>query len=128
MSVAVHTMRPSGRLPLLLRRQSRYDLFCASCHDRAGGNGAVGRRGDTCSPSLHRERVVAARIGRRYSVISIGLGATSAPAAFIPPPTAWPISTCIRALQRNQRAAREVPESERRSLCTRPEQPPGGLP
>ena len=44
--------------PLLLRGQERFNIFCAPCHDRAGGGeGMIVRRGYRPPPSLHIERL-----------------------------------------------------------------------
>ena len=103
---------------VLARGETRYNIYCAPCHDRVGtGDGMVVRRGFRRPPSLHQERLREAPVGYHFSVISSGFGAMPSYAAQIPPRDRWAIVAHLRALQRSQHATlADVPPAERRRL------------
>jgi mono/diheme cytochrome c family protein len=117
-------------MELLARGQERFDIYCAVCHDRTGsGDGMVVRKGYTRPPSLHSERLVAARLGHFFNVMTSGFGAMPSYAALLSVPDRWAIAGYIRALQLSQRAElQDVPAQERRALCTSQEHPTGEQP
>jgi len=60
---------------LLKRGQERYDIYCATCHDRIGnGNGMIVQRGFRQPASFHIQRLRDAPIGYFYDVTSNGFG------------------------------------------------------
>jgi hypothetical protein len=107
---------------VLLRGQERYDIFCSPCHDRVGtGQGMVVRRGLRSPPSFHTDRLRAAPAGHFFDVITHGFGIMPDYAVQVSPKDRWVIVAYIRALQLSQNAKlADVPESERRSLETKP--------
>jgi hypothetical protein len=107
---------------VLLRGQERYDIFCSPCHDRVGtGQGMVVRRGLRAPPSFHTDRLRTVPAGHFFDVITHGFGIMPDYAAQVAPKDRWAIVAYIRALQLSQNAKlANVPESERRSLETKP--------
>ncbi len=105
-------------LDVLRRGRERYDIFCSSCHDRAGtGQGIVVLRGLKQPPSLHVERLRSAPPGYLFDVITRGFGAMVDLADKIPPADRWAIVAYVRALQRSQNATiADVPEPDRARL------------
>jgi mono/diheme cytochrome c family protein len=112
---------PTDALPmavtaeLLQRGQVRYQTFCAPCHGQTGrGDGIIVQRGFKVPPSLHVERLRAARVGYFYDVITHGFGAMSDYASQVPVADRWAIVAYVRALQLSQHATLgDVPEDQR---------------
>jgi hypothetical protein len=107
---------------VLLRGQDRFNIFCSPCHDRVGsGQGMIVRRGLRAPPSFHIDRLRTAPAGHFFDVITYGFGIMPDYAAQLSPKDRWAIVAYIRALQLSQNAkVTDVPESERRSLETKP--------
>jgi hypothetical protein len=83
------------------RGQERYDVFCAPCHDRAGGGrGMVVRRGYRQPPSFNDPRLLTVPPGYFFDVMTNGFGVMPDYRAQIPPADRWAITAYIRALQR----------------------------
>jgi len=102
----------------LLRGRERFDVFCATCHDRVGtGQSVVVARGLKQPPSLHVERLRQAPPGYFFDVITRGFGVMYDLADRIPPADRWAIVAYVRALQRSQNATlADVPEAARERL------------
>lgn len=105
-------------MDILTRGQQRYNIYCSTCHDRAGtGNGYIVLRGYKQPPSLHVERLRESAPGYFYQVISKGYGVMPSYAYQIKPEDRWAIAAYIRVLQYSQRASLEdVPAEERAQL------------
>ncbi len=103
---------------VLERGRSRYNIYCAPCHDRVGnGNGMIVLRGYRQPPSLHIDRLRQAPAGHYFDVMTNGLGAMPDYAAQIDAHDRWAVVAYIRALQLSQRATTaEVPPEEMRRL------------
>lgn len=103
---------------VLLRGRERYDIFCSSCHDRAGtGQGIVVKRGLKQPPSFHIERLRQASPGYVFDVITRGFGAMVDLSDRVPPADRWAIVAWVRTLQRSQNASLvDVSESARERL------------
>ncbi|HSC77434.1 MAG TPA: cytochrome c [Candidatus Acidoferrales bacterium] len=103
---------------VLERGRSRYNIYCAPCHDRVGnGDGMVVLRGYRQPPSLHIDRLRQAPVGHYFDVMTNGLGAMPDYAAQIEVHDRWAIVAYIRALQLSQRATTaEVPSEEMQRL------------
>jgi mono/diheme cytochrome c family protein len=99
---------------VLLRGQSRFNIYCAPCHDRVGnGNGMIVRRGFRHPPSYHIDRLRTVPDGYIYDVITNGFGAMPDYAAQIEPRDRWAIVAYVRALQLSQNAAlKDVPAGQ----------------
>ena len=113
---------------VLERGQSRYNIYCAPCHDRLGeGNGMVVRRGYRHPPSYHIDRLRQAADGYIYDVITNGFGAMPDYAAQIPVRDRWTIVAYIRALQLSHNAnVNDVPADQRGQLNAPAASTPGG--
>jgi hypothetical protein len=100
------------------RGQTRFDIYCAPCHDRLGnGDGRVVRRGYRHPPSYHIERLQHVPNGYIYDVITNGFGAMPDYAAQIQPRDRWAIVAYVRALQLSHNAkADDVPADHRADL------------
>lgn len=105
-------------MDILKRGQERYNIYCATCHDRAGtGNGYIVLRGYKQPPSLHVERLRDSAPGYFYQVISKGYGVMPSYAYQVKPEDRWAIAAYIRVLQLSQRASLDdVPAEERAQL------------
>ena len=87
----------------LQRGRERYDIFCATCHDRTGsGQGMVVKRGLKAPPSLHIERLREVEVGYFFDVITRGFGAMYDLSDRISAEDRWAIVAYVRALQRSQ--------------------------
>ena len=85
---------------LLERGRSRYDIFCAPCHDRTGqGRGTIVRRGFKQPASFHEERLRQQPVGYYFNVMSNGFGDMSSYAAQVTPEDRWAIAAYLRVLQ-----------------------------
>jgi mono/diheme cytochrome c family protein len=107
---------------LLARGQGRYNIYCAPCHDQSGsGLGMVVRRGYKQPPSLHVDRLLKARPGYFFDVMTNGFAKMPSYAAQIPAADRWAITAYIRALQWSQNATLDdVPDDVRRRLEATP--------
>lgn len=103
---------------VLERGRSRYNIYCAPCHDRVGnGDGMVVLRGYRQPPSLHIDRLRQAPAGHYFDVMTNGLGAMPDYAAQIDAHDRWAVVAYIRALQLSQRATTaEVPPEAMQKL------------
>jgi mono/diheme cytochrome c family protein len=103
---------------VLERGRSRYNIYCAPCHDRVGnGDGMEALRGYRQPPSLHIDRLRQAPVGHYFDVMTNGLGAMPDYAAQIAVHDRWAVIAYIRALQLSQRATTaEVPPEDLRKL------------
>lgn len=99
---------------LLSRGQQRYKIYCTPCHGLAGyGDGMVVQRGFPAPPSYHIDRLIKARDGELFKVITQGRGRMPVFGKRISPPDRWAIVAYIRALQLSQSAdLSDVPESD----------------
>jgi mono/diheme cytochrome c family protein len=99
------------------RGQERFNIYCATCHDRVGtGRGMIVERGFTTPPSLHTDwsrgfklkgadlKLTDAPVGYYFDVITLGYGAMPDYSEQIAPDDRWAIIAYIRALQLSQRA------------------------
>ena len=87
----------------LERGRERYDIYCSPCHDRAGtGDGMIVQRGFKRPPSLHLPRLLAAKPGYFFDVISNGFGSMYSYRERIPTRDRWTIVAYIQALQLSQ--------------------------
>jgi mono/diheme cytochrome c family protein len=100
---------------LVLRGQSRFNIFCAPCHGQAGyGDGVIVERGFTPPPSFHTDTLRNAPAGHYFDVVTHGFGAMPSYAPQVPPDDRWAIIAYIRALQRSQHATvGDVPADQR---------------
>lgn len=103
---------------VLQRGQTRFNIYCAPCHDRLGnGDGMIVRRGYRKPPSYHIDRLRTVPNGYIYDVISNGFGAMPDYAAQVAPRDRWAIVAYIRALQLSQNASiNDVPADARGQL------------
>ena len=109
-------------LDVLRRGQSRYDVFCAPCHDYTGaGNGMIVQRGLKRPPAFQDARLVNSPPGHFFDVITNGLGAMQDYSAQISAQDRWAIVAYVRALQLSQRATpADVPPDVLRRLKEKP--------
>lgn len=112
-------------LDLINRGHSRFDIYCAQCHGRAGdGNGMIPSRGYRRPPSFHTEPLRAATSGHLFDVMTNGFGAMPPYGKMIPPQDRWAIVAYIRALQLSQNATvADVPVEDRAKLDAPPAAP-----
>jgi mono/diheme cytochrome c family protein len=86
---------------LLNEGQKRFNIFCASCHDKSGsGKGIVIERGFAPPPSFHDERILNSEDGYIFEVISNGVRNMSGYGKSISENDRWAIVAYIRALQK----------------------------
>lgn len=109
-------------LELVNRGHSRFDIYCAQCHGRAGdGNGMIPSRGYRRPPSFHTQTLRTAKSGHFFDVMTNGFGAMPPYGKMIPPQDRWAIAAYIRALQLSQSATvADVPVTERAKLDAPP--------
>lgn len=87
------------------RGRERFDIFCATCHGRAGtGAGPVVAAGYPRAESFHTDRLRAAPAGYLFDVITRGHKRMPAYAAQLPPVDRWAVVAYVRALQLSRRA------------------------
>jgi cytochrome c len=92
-------------MALLERGRTRYEAFCAPCHDRVGsGRGMIVRRGYKQPNSFHDQRLRETQPGYFVNVMTNGFGQMSSYAAQIKPADRWAIAAYVQALQLSQRA------------------------
>lgn len=102
-------------MPVILRGQERFNIFCSPCHGRTGdGQGMVVKRGMLAPPSFVDERLLAVTDGHIFNVISHGIRNMPPYKYQIPVADRWAIVAYFRALQRSQHATQtDVPGSVR---------------
>lgn len=89
----------------LKRGQERFDVFCSSCHDRAGsGRGMAVQRGFPPPVDLTGERVRSFADGQIFDVMTQGVRNMPSYAAQVPEDDRWAIVGWVRVLQRSQHA------------------------
>ncbi|MEM7589451.1 MAG: cytochrome c [Myxococcota bacterium] len=85
------------------RGKERYDIFCAICHDHAGGgNGMVGRRLTIPPPTLHTDYMRSLPVGHLFDVITNGIRTMPSYAHQIPAQDRWAIAAYVKTLQLSQ--------------------------
>jgi len=96
---------------VLNRGQERFNIYCSQCHGRLGdGNGMIPSRGLRRPPSFTMDRLLAAKPGHFFDVMTNGFGAMPPYRTMIPPRDRWAIAAYIRALQASQTATvQDVP-------------------
>jgi mono/diheme cytochrome c family protein len=93
-------------LDMLRQGRQRYEIYCAPCHGRTGeGDGMIVQRGFPAPPSYFSPRLLSARDGHIYSVITNGFGRMYGYAYRIEPRERAAIVAYIRALQYSRNAA-----------------------
>ncbi len=97
---------------LVVRGQSRFEIFCSPCHDSTGGGeGMIVRRGYKQPSPLYEQRLKDMPSGYFFDVITNGFGLMSSYANQVPVEDRWAIVAYIRALQLSQNSAlAELPE------------------
>lgn len=107
---------------LMERGQERFNIYCATCHGRAGyGEGLVTQRamglnqGTWTRPlSLHDQAVREQPVGRIYNTITNGIRKMPGYRLQIDAEDRWAIVLYVRALQKSQNASLdEIPEDLR---------------
>jgi len=113
------SVNPREITPELLERgRSRFNIYCAPCHDRSGsGKGIVVGYGFVPPPSFHTDRVRQFVDGYLYSVIANGIRNMPSYGKQIPVEDRWAVVAYVRALQRSQNATlADVPADARNEL------------
>ncbi len=89
---------------VLLHGQTKYNVYCAPCHDRTGsGRGVVPLKATWVPGNLHDERIVNYVDGEIYHVISMGRRSMPGYRFQISEKDRWAIVAYVRALQRSWR-------------------------
>lgn len=103
---------------MLIRGQSKYDIFCSPCHDRAGtGKGIIVQKGFPPPPSLHTQRLRETSVGYFFDVITNGYATMYSYSTRISPSDRWAIAAYVRTLQFSQHARiNELPEQDQQKL------------
>jgi mono/diheme cytochrome c family protein len=92
----------------LQRGKTRFEVYCAPCHDAAGtGQGIVVQRGMFPPPSLNDDRVLAMPIGQLYDAIASGVRNMPSYSAQIPVRDRWAVAAYVRTLQLSKHATLE---------------------
>jgi mono/diheme cytochrome c family protein len=106
----------------VLRGQERFNIYCSPCHSRLGdGEGLIVRRGFRKAGNYHTEKLLKARVGHFFDVMSNGFGAMPSYASRVEPDDRWRIAAYIRVLQLSENATIEdVPADERATLEAQP--------
>jgi hypothetical protein len=90
----------------LERGKSRFDIYCAPCHDAAGtGQGIVVQRGMFPPPAFNDPRLLGMPIGQLYDVVANGARNMPAYRSQIPPGDRWAVAAYVRALQVSRNAS-----------------------
>jgi mono/diheme cytochrome c family protein len=97
---------------LLMRGQSRFNIYCTPCHGRTGeGNGMVVQRGYKQPPSYHIDRLRQAPPGYFFDVMTRGFATMPSYSYQVNPEDRWAIVAYVRALQLSQYAkVAELPQ------------------
>ncbi len=108
-------------LELLERGRTRYDAFCAPCHDRLGnGRGMIVRRGFKQPSSFHDQRLIEALPGYFVNVITNGFGQMSSYAPQLAPADRWAVAAYVRTLQLSRRVPAELLTEDERGRLAEP--------
>jgi hypothetical protein len=92
-------------MPVLLRGQEQFNIYCTPCHSRVGnGRGMIVERGYKPAGDLIEPRIMQEPLGHYFAVISHGYGAMPDYAAQINTQDRWAVAAYIRALQLSQHA------------------------
>jgi len=92
------------------RGRRRYDIYCATCHDRNGdGKGILYERGKVPTPTFHQDRLRQVPDGYLFGVITNGFGMMPSYSYPIPPADRWAIIAHIRTLQERRTAQGATP-------------------
>ena len=104
-------------IDLVLRGKDRYEIFCTPCHGGTGdGKGIIATKEGMLPPtSMHDPRLMTAKDGHLFNVISNGLRNMQSYRHQIPVRDRWAIIAYIRALQLSQNAPADVVPSTNRS-------------
>lgn len=87
-------------VPLAVRGEDRYGIFCTPCHgDRGDGQGMLRQRAGVASADFRIERLRSAPDGQLYDTITHGVGLMPGYAAQIPVADRWAIVAHVRAIQ-----------------------------
>ena len=90
---------------LVLRGQSRFNVYCTPCHGRVGqGDGMIVQRGFKKPVSFHDPRLRMTPAGYFFDVMTNGFAQMPSYAAQVPVKDRWAIAAYIRALQLSQHA------------------------
>jgi mono/diheme cytochrome c family protein len=89
---------------LLLQGQTKFNIYCAPCHDRTGsGRGVVPTKAIWVPGNLHDDRIVNYVDGELYHVITNGRRSMPGYRFQVAEKDRWAIVAYIRALQRSWR-------------------------
>ena len=90
---------------MLKRGQERFDIYCATCHDRTGaGNGMVVQKGYPRPTDLADARIIGERDGHLYDVIANGIRLMPAYGHQLDVEDRWAVVAYVRALQKARRS------------------------
>ncbi|MCB9555417.1 MAG: c-type cytochrome [Deltaproteobacteria bacterium] len=109
-------------IDLLERGRERFDIYCATCHDRTGnGKGLITARGLKWGfvppPSFHLKRIKQLPLGQLFDIASNGVRTMPGYRAQIPVADRWAIVSYLRALQVARTAPLDaVPVGQRADL------------
>jgi mono/diheme cytochrome c family protein len=126
-----------GKMPveitpaLLAEGQTRFNTYCAPCHDQTGlGKGMVPQRWNAWQPAnLTESRLVEAADGDLFNVISYGRRTMPPYGWQNRPAERWAIVAYLRVLQRAQHGnMSDVPEQSRTGLAYKPGPKPIEMP
>lgn len=103
---------------VLQRGRERFNIYCSPCHGGTGeGLGIIVRRGMHQPPSFFEDRLLVARPGYFFDVITNGFGAMYSYASRIPVRDRWAIVAYIQTLQfSRQVSVSELTQAERAQL------------
>lgn len=94
---------------LLERGHNRFNIYCASCHGRAGGgDGMVGRRMQIKPTTFHSDYMYAQPVGHFFDVMTNGIRTMPSYKHQVPEADRWAIAAYIRALQLNENPGAKV--------------------
>lgn len=92
-------------MPVLLRGQEEFNVYCTPCHSRVGnGRGMIVERGYKPAGDLIEPRIMKEPLGHYFDVMTHGYGAMPDYAAQINTQDRWAVAAYIRALQLSQHA------------------------
>ena len=103
---------------MILRGQSRYQIYCQPCHGTLGdGNGITKQYGMIATPSYHDDRLRGMAEGELFNTITNGKNTMSSYADKLSPDDRWAVIAYVRALQRAHHASvDDVPLEHRGDL------------
>ncbi len=105
----------------ILRGKERFNIYCATCHDRSGtGNSIIVKRGMIQPPNLSDKRIINMADGELFSIIADGIRNMSGYGKKIKPKDRWAIISYIRTLQFSRNAnINDVPIQKRKELLNK---------